>query len=111
MGLIDLFYDGRLQLMVDGFLDNFAHGVSAALESRIVNVENTSTSASSDQDPVVSVHDVGNDTMASLDTRADLGLRGTLNGNEGSLAEAVDGTPHDIATSSIAAVGLWWSLV
>lgn len=90
--------------MVDSLTENFGHPIGRATESRIIHIEDSITSASSQQYPMTTVVDICNDTMILFQTTADCALTGSLNTLKLGLSKIVGLGPDNVAATGISAI-------
>lgn len=90
--------------MIDSLAKDLRHLVSRAAVSRIVDIEHTVASASSQEHPVTTVVHVGDNTVTLRQATADLALIGRLNRLELGLSEIIRLRPDNVASTSITTV-------
>ncbi len=92
--------------MVDSQVDNVTSGVLGGGVARVVNGEDVVAEATSQENPVTAVVDVGDQTVTSREAVAHLSVGGVLLAHVGGVAELVNTAPVDGAAVGVATVGL-----
>jgi hypothetical protein len=93
-------------LVVNCLMDDFAQVIGRARKARVIDIEHPVASTACEEDPVATIHNVGNDGMSGSNTRAESRLVGSLDGDEVASTESIDSGPHDITTAGIPTVAL-----
>jgi hypothetical protein len=93
---------GAIRLPVHSLAQDITHLVGGARKSGVVHSEDSVAQAGSQQDPVASAVDVGDDAVSLGQARADGRLRGGFHRLVLGVSQGIDGTPVDVASVGVA---------
>jgi hypothetical protein len=81
------------RLPIDSLLGDLRHGVGGTIIARIIDSEDTIALTASQENPMATIVDIGNDAVTLRETVADLTLGGALHTTVAGDTEGVDFAP------------------
>jgi hypothetical protein len=85
--------NGMNRLPIDSLLGDLRHGVGGTIIARIIDSEDTIALTASQENPMATIVDIGNDAVTLRETVADLTLGGALHTTVAGDTEGVDFAP------------------